>query len=173
MKSNLQSRNKCQNYYLKTVHLNVNTGCNGTLHKRSKFVRVIFIQYKKRFHDVVVKPFKNHHQLFFDNVYNTLIKRFIKTKPNWNQYETFWKRYVKLSKLGDGRDGAILWFLNWVSNLKIFEVICNPNFVLQVRIAIVLQKIPWKSHVFTNFYVKIIFLPIFYTQNGHFSIFMG
>ena len=72
----------------------MNTGCNGTLHKRSKFVRVIFIQYKKRFHDVVVKPFKNHDQLFFDNVYNTLIKRFIKTKPNWNQYETFWKRYV-------------------------------------------------------------------------------
>ena len=94
MKSNLQSRNKCQNYYLKTVHLNVNTGCNGTLYKRSKFVRVIFIQYKKRFHDVVVKPFKNHHQLVFDNVFNTLIKRFIKTKPNWNQYETFWKRYV-------------------------------------------------------------------------------
>ena len=31
---------------------------------------------------------------FFDNVFNTLIKRFIKTKPNWNQYETFWKRYV-------------------------------------------------------------------------------
>ena len=72
----------------------MNTGCNGTLHKRSKFVRVIFIQYKKRFYDVVVKPFKNHHQLFFDNAYNTLIKRFIKTKPNWNQYKTFWKRYV-------------------------------------------------------------------------------
>ena len=35
-----------------------------------------------------------------------------------------------------------------------------------------MQKIPWKSHVFTILR-KNQFLPIFYTQNGHFSIFVG
>ena len=79
---------------LSTVHLNVNTGYNGTLHKRSKFVRVIFIRYKKTFSwrrgEAIQKP----PSINFDNVFKTLMKRFIKTKPNWNQYETFWKRYV-------------------------------------------------------------------------------
>ena len=33
---------------------------------------------------------------YFDNASRTFVKRFFffQTKPNWNQYETFWKRYV-------------------------------------------------------------------------------
>ena len=64
-------------------------------HKRSKFVRVIFMRYKKTFSwrrgETIQKPLSTS---FCDNVFKTLIERFIKTKPNWNQYETFWKRFV-------------------------------------------------------------------------------
>ena len=106
MKSNLQSRNKCQNYYYfqPCIWMWILVQCNGTLPKRSKFVRVIFIRYKKkkkkkkkkktfswRRGETIQKPVSIS---IFDNVFKTLIERFIKTKPNWNQYETFWKRFV-------------------------------------------------------------------------------
>ena len=50
--------------------------------------------------------------------------------------------------------GAIPWFLNWII-LKIFEVICTPNFVCKLECPfsnIFCKKIPWKSHVFTIFF---------------------
>ena len=65
-----------------------------------------------------------------------------------------------------GGGGLVRSFLN----LKIFDVICTHKFVCQEwHFLTYFANIPWKSHVFTMKQ----FLPIFYTQNGHFSIFVG
>ena len=62
-----------------------------------------------------------------------------------------------------GGVGAIPWFLNWII-LKIFELICTPNFVCKLEWPIsniFCKKTPRKSHVLTIFYVKIIFCLYF------------
>ena len=60
--------------------------------------------------------------------------------------------------------------------LKIFEVICTHKFVCKLELSfsnIFCKKSHENRHVFTIFLRKNQFLPIFYTQNGHFSIFGG
>ena len=59
--------------------------------------------------------------------------------------------------------------------LKIFEVICTHKFVckLELPFSNIFCKNPMKIACFYDFLRKNHFLPIFYTQNGHFSIFVG
>ena len=73
-----------------------------------------------------------------------------------------------------GGVGAIPWFLNWII-LKIFEVICTPNFVCKLEwpFSNIFCKKYHENPCFYDFLRKNQFLPIFYAQNGHFSIFVG
>ena len=60
--------------------------------------------------------------------------------------------------------------------LKIFEVICSHKFVCKLEWPfsnIFCKKNPMKIACFYDFLRKNQFLPIFHTQNGHFSIFVG
>ena len=59
--------------------------------------------------------------------------------------------------------------------LKIFEVICTHKFVckLEMHFLTYFAKNPMKIACFYDFLRKNQFLPIFYTQNGHFSMFVG
>ena len=59
--------------------------------------------------------------------------------------------------------------------LKIFEVICTHKFIckLELPFSNIFCKKARENRFFFDFLRKIQFLPIFYTQNGHFSIFVG
>ena len=66
-------------------------------------------------------------------------------------------------KVGRSGVGVILWFLNWIILRNIWSDM-HSKLCLQVRMAIfwhILQKIPWKLHVFTIFYIKINFCLYF------------
>ena len=59
--------------------------------------------------------------------------------------------------------------------LKIFEVICTQKFVykLELPFSNTFYKKSHENRMFLRFLRKSQFLPLFYTQNGHFSIFVG
>ena len=59
--------------------------------------------------------------------------------------------------------------------LKIFEVICTHKFVCKLELSFsnIFCKKSHENRMFYDFLRKNQFLPIFYTQNGHFSIFVG
>ena len=56
--------------------------------------------------------------------------------------------------------------------LKIFEVICTHKFVCKLEwpFSNIFCKKSYENRMFLR---KNLFLPILYTQNGHFSIFVG
>ena len=58
--------------------------------------------------------------------------------------------------------------------LKIFEVICTHKFVCKLEwpFSNIFCKKSHENRMFLRFLRKNQFLPIFYTQNGHFSIFV-
>ena len=83
--------------------------------------------------------------------------------------------HLPLSPFKVGRSGW--WCDHVILELDYFEkkneLICTPNFVCKLESSLFLSylaKNPMKS---AFFYVKNHFLPIFYTQNDHFSIFEG
>ena len=57
--------------------------------------------------------------------------------------------------------------------LKIFELVCTHKFVCKLEWPFfnIFCKNPMKIACFYDFLRKNLFLPIFYTHNGHFSIF--
>ena len=80
----------------------------------------------------------------------------------------------KLSKLGGG-GGWCDPVIFELDILKIFEVICTHKFVCKLEwpFSKYFAKNSMKIACFYDFLRKNQFLPIFYTQNGHFSIFVG